>query len=120
MKRDFNLIRALLLEIERSEEMVFTTELQIEGYDSAQIAYHAALLADAGLIVGGDSSTTAGPRFNIERLTFEGHDFLDAIRAPSVWRKTRDRIAQAGGGFVLTVVKETAVAVLREQLNLRD
>ena len=118
MKRDYNLIRLLLIEIEKSEEMLLSSDLRITEYDSEQIAYHAALLVDAGLIEGADSSTCAGTRFVIHRLTFAGHDFLDAIRSATVWRKTCDRIQNAGGSFVLSLVKDVALSILHNELKL--
>ena len=118
MRRDFHLIRALLLAVEQADEPFVSEALEIAGYDTTQIAYHAALLAEAGLLDGEDASTPAALRFFIRRLTFQGHDFLDAVRAPSVWRKTCDQITRAGGGFVLSVVKDIAVSVLREELKL--
>ena len=107
MKRDADLIRSLLLAIEKREEPFLITEIALDQYDSAQIAHHAALLSDAGFVDGED-----------RRITFSGYEFLDAIRPPSVWRKTRDRIDRAGGGFVFAVIKDVAVSLLRQKLGL--
>lgn len=90
----------------------------LDDRDSAEIARHAELLSDAGLIVGEDASTMGCPSFHIRRITFSGYEFLDAIRSPSVWRKTRDRIDRAGGGFVFAVIKDVAVSILRQKLGL--
>lgn len=117
MKRDFDLIRLLLIEAEAQQEPFFTKRTEIAGFDTEQVAYHAMLLMDAGLIDGEDASTNSA-NVLVRRLTFEGHDFLDAVRDPSIWRKTRDRLTKAGGGFVLSVVKDVAVSLIREQLKI--
>ena len=91
MKRAADLIRSLLLAIEKRDEALLTSEMVLDDRDSAEIAHHAELLSDAGLIVGEDASTMGCPSFHIRRITFSGYEFLDAIRSPSVWRKTRDR-----------------------------
>jgi len=118
MKMDRELLRLALLEIEKRDEAFVSDEIEIDGYDSGQIAYHCALLDDEGLIAGRDASTLAGPRFLVERLTFAGHEFLEAVRGRSTWRAALDRIDRGGGGFVLSVVKDLAVSILRQRTGL--
>jgi len=118
MKMDRELLRLLLLEIEKRDEPFVADEIEIEGHDSGRIAHHCSLLDDAGLIVGSESSTLAGPRFLVERLTFAGHEFLEAVRGRSTWRAALDRIDRGGGGFVLSVVKDLAVSILRQRTGL--
>ena len=119
MKRDPELLRLLLLEVEKRDEPFVTTDVEIGGYDSEQIAHHAALLHDAGFLVGQESSTTAGFRFFVERLTFSGHDFLETIRCRSIWRRTRDRMDREGVGFVLGVARDLALSLVRQQMGLQ-
>ena len=97
MKRDPDLIRQLLLEAERQEEPFETDGLAFEGSDPAHIAYHAALLADAGFIEGADASTMGRPNFIVRRMTSEGHDFLETIRDSATWQAICERLDAAGG-----------------------
>lgn len=84
MQRDMDLIRKILFAIE--EKYVDTwlpgSDVQIDGYDMKTIAYHCALLHDAGLIY--DYKTQyAGDGlyfFGVGRLTWEGHELLDKSR----------------------------------------
>ncbi|MGB6404684.1 MAG: DUF2513 domain-containing protein, partial [Candidatus Sulfotelmatobacter sp.] len=52
MKRDMDLLRALLLKIEELPPAGdFTGNIEIEGHTPEEVAYHAQLAQDAGLIV---------------------------------------------------------------------
>ena len=90
--------------------------MRLPDYDSQQVMYHAHILSEAGFLVGEDVSTMGNPNLLIRHMTFEGHDFLDAIRVPSVWRKTRDRVMRGGGGFAMDVVKKVALSILEKEL----
>ena len=52
----------------------------------------------------------------IERLTWDGHDFLEHSRNDTVWKKAKASIAERGVGFsldvMLAVLKATAKASL--------
>ncbi len=118
MKMDPELLRLLLLEIEKHEEPFAASEVEIDGYDSERIAYHAALLHDAGFLVGAEHHTVRGMNFVVQRMTFSGHEFLEAVRRRSVWRLTRDRMERDGAGFVLDIARDLALAMLRQQVGL--
>ena len=117
MKRDLDLIRQLLLETERQEEPFEMDGLAFEGSDPARIAYHAALLAEAGLIEGIDTSTMGGSNFCVRGMTNAGHDFLETIRDSATWQAICERL-DAAGGLPLDLVKEVALHILRERLEL--
>ncbi len=115
MQRDMELIRKILFTIE--EKYVDTwlggNEINIDGYDMKTIAYHCAILHDAGLIYdykgqyGGDELLF----FGVGRLTWAGHEFLDKIKNDTVWNKTKGVIKEKGIPFVLDSVKEIATAI---------
>ena len=78
MKRDLDLIRHILLEIEKEPYTGDILQLDIEGYTPEQINYHILLLADAGLIEVMEASYLGRRAFAPIRLTWEGHEFLEA------------------------------------------
>lgn len=51
-----------------------------DDYTNDGLQYHLKLMYDTGFIDGKDISTADGPDFLIRRLTWTGHDFLDAAR----------------------------------------
>lgn len=93
MRRDMNLIRLLLLDIEGVDAVP-----GLDAYPEDARDYHRVLLLDAGLAGGRHGPMTADGRFHprIDRLTWKGHEFLDACRKDAVWRRVSARIAEAG------------------------
>jgi hypothetical protein len=53
----------------------------------------------------------------ISRLTWEGHEFLDDIRDPEIWRKTKDR-AKSVAGAGLSLLWEIAKAEIKTKPSL--
>lgn len=98
MKRDMDLIRAMLLAIE-ADNHGFAPEMAIDGYTQEQIGYHAVLLGEAGLAKVHDVTHggSHSPEALITRLTWEGHEFLDAARENNRWNKAKDTIGKIGG-----------------------
>ncbi|KZX59195.1 hypothetical protein A3709_16770 [Halioglobus sp. HI00S01] len=99
MKRDWDVIRELLL---ATEQLPPDASISLSDYDPARqhdISHHVILMEEAGLIVAVLSrSLGSGPQnFLIRRLTWIGHDFLDAVRDDSIWRSTKDMIMGEGG-----------------------
>jgi len=92
VKRDFDLIRLLLLEIEGEEQV------NLSEYTQEQVRYHTALLIEAGLLNGeGGKKVYRGylPYTNLS-LTWKSHEFLDQIKNKSVWNEARKCLADQG------------------------
>jgi hypothetical protein len=85
MKRDMDLIRLILFDVEGEREPDHS------GYTPQQITYHAALLIDAGLVRGSvirDEKDDPAGAVMVE-LTWEGHEFLDKARSDTTWNKAK-------------------------------
>ncbi|MGC1861342.1 MAG: DUF2513 domain-containing protein [Methylocystis sp.] len=50
------------------------------------------------------------------RITWQGCEFLDAIRDPEIWKKTRSG-ALAAGGFTFDLLKDLAKGFLKKKLE---
>ena len=124
MKRDMNLIRELLLKLEalpmRRRGIVCITadaeEVAVPGYDVDQIDYHLLLISEAGLIDEGGAKPLSAIGFRC--LTWRGHEFLDSVRDPRIWEKTK-RSADAAGGFTIDLLKDLAKGFVRKQIEER-
>jgi len=114
MKRDWDLIREILT---KTEECTLNTDaVELSHFPEEQAAaasYHVALLIEAGLIHGQVAKTMgAGVQaFFAQRLTWEGHEFLDAIRSDTVWEKTKKRFADEGISMTIDLVKGAAKGI---------
>jgi hypothetical protein len=51
-------------------------------------------------------------------LTPAGHDFLDSVRNPETWAKTKKAVAGAGG-FTLELLKDLAAGFIKKQIEDR-
>ena len=111
MKRDMDLVRAILIATEQAEAGQPVTRL--EGYSDIDFAYNASLMEQAGLIDAAIARAAgAGPvKAHVRSLTWDGHEFLDAVRSDSVWAKTKARIAESVGAASFDVLKAVAVSI---------
>lgn len=124
MKRDADLYRCLLLDIEASDAPL-TQAHEVEGFTEEQVAYHLAQIVEGGLAVGPDPRyPSTGVRTHIplsviaRRLTPAGHDFIDNLRDETVWKAVKSRMGKAGSTVALEVIKALAQTVVRETLHL--
>ena len=108
MKRDMNLIRELLFQLEDIPTDTIHYLKAPEGYSPDEVRYHATLLLESGLIRGRPVKTFSGSTFRDLSLTWDGHEFLDAIRPAAVWSKVEERLKSLGGA-AFEVVKSLAV-----------
>jgi hypothetical protein len=113
MKRDMDLVRQILLALESEPDGSTGSELTIDGYSDAQVGYHVLIMMEAGLLVGAETTSFgSGPEAIASRLTWEGHEFLDAAREPSRWEQAKKLLGKAGGAsFPVWVKVLTEMAV---------
>lgn len=117
MKRDMDLIRKMLLEIEGQDGYI--GNLAIPGYSQETIGGHVRLLFNAGFCEG-KTMPIAGstfPIYMITGLTWAGHDFLDDIRNESVWAGVKETLKRFGGDASLEVIKSLAAQAAIEFLK---
>ena len=123
MKRDLNLFRTILLEIEKmpaGEDWVLSRDssnLYINDSEEKNILEHLILMQDARLITkavtkGGDGFYELSPC----NLTNEGHDFLDAVRSSSVWEKIKATVLDKGISYSIESIIFLAKKFAKEQL----
>ena len=120
MKRDMDLVRTILLRVEADAKFdgmlnpASAADLGIEGHSDHEIAYNCAQLVEAGFLTGNTRMATQGTVI-IGKLTWQGHEFLDAVRDPDIWRKTKERaktVTTVGIGFLWEIAKAEIKAKL--------
>jgi len=118
MRLDQDLIREMLLVIEASDKSPqHWVQIDVPPHSAEVISYHVHLLYEAGIIDAQDASSLSEYRWHAKRLTYQGHEFLDAIRDISVWRATKAAASKAGGASI-SFLWEIAKAELRTRLGL--
>jgi hypothetical protein len=73
------------------------------------------MLVELGFLVGNIKLASAG-QIVISKLTWNGHEFLDDIRDPEIWRKTKE-LAKSVPSVGL-VLWEIAKAEVKTKLGL--
>ncbi len=109
MKRDMDLIRLILLEIEKSDEE-YVTNMMIDGYSSKEVVYNAKLLKQNNLIEVCKEDIIGD--YIIGSLTWYGCDYLDKIRDNSNWKKVKDIIKEKALPMTFETVKSVATAII--------
>lgn len=114
------LIRKLILALEDAPTGDVSGDLDIEGYTPEQIGYHAYLLLDAGLAEGDriDHMGSDGPGAMLTNLTWAGHEFADAARDETRWKKAMGVVQEKGGAVTLSVLTQFLTALMRSALGL--
>lgn len=105
MKRDMDLIRAILMAIEEMPTpRPRQTDFKLDGYDPEIVSYHVFLLNDAGLIQASDVSHNLAFAWAPKRLTWAGHEFLDAARNDNIWAAAK-KVCGGAGSLSFDVLK---------------
>lgn len=121
-----NLIRNILLETEAAPSDTLTVYAIADKYhvDPDLVAYQLDLLAEAGflkvrgLTIAWTPDTRKYDDERINRLTLEGHNYLDAIRNDTVWQNTLAELRNIGISVSFEIVKEIASNYLKRMLGL--
>ncbi|MCA9946430.1 MAG: DUF2513 domain-containing protein [Anaerolineales bacterium] len=119
MKRDMDIIRAVLLQVNNHEEATIP-EVRLEEFDLEQVVYHVNLLAEAGYITGipSQSAMQDVPEWIQVRLTWDGHEFIDAARNETIWAKFKEVIAEKGGAIPFSLAVNLLTAVSKQHFGL--
>jgi hypothetical protein len=130
MKRDMDLIRELLLRIEAGEDSFKPQPRETSRPETREEAWaaleeaeeklreHLKLLQERGLI---EAVHYLDGEVLVDRLTWEGHDFLESVRDPEIWRKTKSGVQRVGNAsieFVWEIAKAYGKHVVKEKLGL--
>lgn len=115
MKRDMDIIRLILLEIEKSVTTDRFINIKIPEYKPEQISDHVRLLCEADLIEA--KKLCDGGFWLPVRLTWAGHEFLDAAKNETAWNITKNIIIKKGGGLTFEVIKTTLATVLKNLIT---
>ena len=95
MKRDLDLIRAILLAIEQDPGRYSDPEVQ--GATEDELRGHVELLVDAGLVTPRPATPANKYLFAGHRLTWAGHEFLSTAREEKRWALAKKTGELAGG-----------------------
>ena len=118
MKRDMDLAREILFAIEENDDEPGTMEIELPGRSALYVSYHVTLLAEAGLIEAENTTSMDQYEYLPTRLTWAGHEFLDAVRDDTVWKRAKSETLAKTGQLTFEVIKATLMGIARQGLGL--
>lgn len=124
MQRDTDMIRDLLLEIEAGKEyyqVLSDKDCELHGLEKHgltdnevdKIEHHLNLINDRRLV---EFTKADEGRWIVDKITWEGHDFIDSVRDSAVWAQTKAGVEKAGG-FTFDVIVALAKGLLKTKLE---
>ena len=128
MKLNYDCVRSVLLTVEKSktidEELninplaVETIFEQLPKYEDSEILYTIEKLKEAGYI-NAALHFAAGHFIDgaVSSITYSGHEYLDNIREPEVWRKVKTMLKNAGA-ITLPLISQAAQLLIGSQLTV--
>ena len=116
MKRDWDLIRKILLKLEeKADNTSFLENDVFDGVSPIIVNYHYKLLEQAGLITLEDLSDLDGE--NYVSLTWQGHEFFDKIRSDNVWNKIKNAAKAKSLDLSFDVIKSICATLITSILS---
>lgn len=102
MKKNMDLIREILLQMETHGHGYFNAHFQLPNYTDEEIGYHGYLMKEAGLIQAMDATTmnSSSPCAIPVSITWQGYEFIEDSRDPNVWAQTKQIIDKVGGASI--------------------
>jgi len=110
-----DLVRDILISVADDKSEI------LKKYPDQEVCYHMAIMIEAGLLIGEALKNGAGvlPVFaHVDRLTWQGHDFLDAARHEERWAWAKKAIGKLGGA-TFQVWTAVLTAYVREKLGIK-
>lgn len=119
MKRDWDVIREVLIEVEglsddpnyRGNKVYGMGDEHFPG--EAVKSAHAAMLWKAGYIEAIDVSTSGETAIISPELTWQGHDLLDTLRSKPVWDRIKAVAQDKGIELTFDAVKALGATALK-------
>ncbi|UCJ16000.1 DUF2513 domain-containing protein [Pseudomonas sp. MM211] len=111
MKRDWELIRELLLQIEALETGHHFYPQDVGQHSAEAVSYHIHLMCQANLIECSQHHPWNGAPVAIANgLTLTGHDLLDGIREEALWEAKKAFLQARAGGITYEGLKNAPTA----------
>ena len=119
MKRDLDLVRQLMLQIEALPAAPPVQYRMSEIEDPVLLA-HLEMLIEAGLVNGriSRSQGARGDVISVSGLTWQGHEWIEMVRSQSLWNEVKSAVLDGGGVLTFELTKEVASKILRARLAL--
>jgi hypothetical protein len=117
MKLDHDILRELLLKVEREQDSPEWEEY-IGSKDEYLRFYAVSKLIEGGFLKA-DSVPGTEPDeefWRVTEITYDGHEFLETIRDSRIWKATKDA-AQKGGATSVEILFNIGKEIAKQQIR---
>lgn len=116
-----DLVRDILIKTADADGSVPLKKLVDENRSMELVGYHVEMMAEHGLIDadvmrGGHGTVING---TINKLTWDGQDYLGAIESDAVWEKTKEAVGSTVKHTTFEIFREVAVAIGKSMIAAR-
>jgi Hypothetical protein (DUF2513) len=118
MKRDWDLVRRIMVDLESLPADGELDASDVAGYEQPVVAYHMEMMKEANLLKGISTSTFAGPDFIAQSLTWDGHELLSKIRQDTAWEKIKAHLSEKGLDVTVDGIKAAAKWWIAHKLGI--
>lgn len=113
-----DLVRLLLLAAESADAPFDARELDLGAHGPEEVAYHVEMMAAHGLLDADVHRAYADDRpflvsCAVRGLTWDGADYLDAVRDERIWARTKKKVAEVASSVTIGTLKDAAVMVAK-------
>jgi hypothetical protein len=117
MKRDFELIRLILLKAEEESVQGQAYHPVIDGYDKQTISEHINLMGEKEYLIVIPIKNKEGRMFYVEEIRMAGYDYLDAVRNNAVWDRIKLVLGRKSIPFSFEMIKAASSTILTQMLT---
>lgn len=115
MERDMDLFRKILIEVEALPPSVNWFPFSLPGYPQEAVWYHAQLAHEKGLMHARFLPGTF--EFAVQRLTADGHEFLELARDDTRWNHAKEKVKSTTGSLTVEGLKTVLSAMIQAALK---
>ncbi len=124
MRRNPDLLRDIMLSAESFEpgRKVFASELKNLVGTPHEIADHIQQLIECGYLEGTVRfhGSQTNPTVVVHRVTSSGHDFLQAMRDDTIWKKVKQHVLLPSASWTLGLAVEYAKQIVRKTIGIDE
>lgn len=117
MKRNWDLIRNILVKAEDLNEGEHFGEDVFDDSYINEVAQHLVMLDKAGFIEAINNGGLNHQTRICTGLTWDGYEFLDKIRDKTVWNKTKSILKEKGLELTFATIKVAATKAITQLLS---
>ena len=114
MELSYDIIRNILLFIEKADEQIYTEDIHLVNHDLYMVQKHVHLMFLDGLIDVIDARVMGKPyRYLITDITMEGHQLLAILRKPKLWLQVQKNAGDLG----ISLTKDVIISIGRKLIK---